>query len=57
MKNALEYMKKQVEKQAQNLERELLRKAPDEVIGNIVNKLSHYVLAVEALKIVGERNG
>ena len=54
---ALEYMEKQAQKHCHDLERELKRHAPDEVIGNIVAKIGYYAIAADALKKVGECTG
>ena len=53
---ALEYMEKQAQKHCHDLERELERNAPEEVIGNIIKKISHYAMAADALKKVGVEN-
>lgn len=47
---ALEYMEKQVQKNRQNFIREFDRKAPQEVLENIKQKISYYETAVEALR-------
>ena len=50
---ALEYMEKQLNKHVQNYEREYARNVPDEMLNNIILKISYYHAAVEALKKVG----
>ena len=46
----LEYMVRQVNKHRMNYEREGKRGVPDEVLHNIMAKISYYEAAVEALK-------
>lgn len=43
---ALEYMEKQAQKHGHDLERELERNAPEEVIGNIIKKIGHYAIVL-----------
>ena len=47
---ALEYMEKQIAKHKINLDREIRRNAPAEMIDNIRTKIGYYTEAVEALK-------
>lgn len=47
---ALEYMEKQLQKHSMNLEREIKRGAPEEVLRNIALKIGYYEEAVEVLK-------
>lgn len=47
---ALEYFEKQLQKNRKNYEREVLRNAPMETIMGIIDKISYYEQAVEALK-------
>ena len=54
---ALEYMEKQLNKHVLNYEREYARGVPQEMIDNILNKISYYHAAVNALKKVGADNG
>ena len=46
----IEYFEKQLQKHRKNYEREVLRNAPTETIMGIINKISYYEQAVEALK-------
>ena len=47
---ALEYMKKCAQKHRFNYNREVLRGVPEEMLQNILAKISHYEAAVEALE-------
>jgi hypothetical protein len=47
---SLEYMERQLNKHRMNLVRETDRGAPEEMLCNIREKISHYEDAVEALK-------
>ena len=49
---ALEYMEKQAQKHRINYNREVLRGVPEEMLQNIMAKISHYEAAVEALEKV-----
>ncbi len=49
---ALEYMERQAEKCQRNYLKELVRGASKDVLLNIATKFSHYMTAVEALRIV-----
>lgn len=46
----LEYMEKQLKKHKNNLQREMKRNAPFEVVNNISNKLGYYAEVVDILK-------
>ena len=48
---ALEYMERQLDKHMRDYERELARKAPDEMLGNIKNKIGYYEAAAKALRM------
>ena len=47
---ALEYMEKQLLKHSYNLDREIARGVPQEMIDNIKLKIGYYEKAVEALR-------
>lgn len=53
---ALEYFELQVQKQRNNLDRELARNAPKETISGIITKIRYYVAAVEALQEMEKEN-
>ena len=47
---ALEYMEKQVQKHSQTFEREFKRGVPNKQLFDIMEKISHYKAAAEALR-------
>ena len=47
---ALEYMEKQLAKHRMNLDREIKRNAPEDMVENIKTKIGYYTEAVDALK-------
>ena len=47
---AIEYMKRQEERNRRNLRYEQRRGAPEDVLENILKKISYYAAAVEALR-------
>ena len=49
---AIEYMEKQIKKHRDNYYREVKRNVPEEQLQNILNKISYYTEAVNALKKV-----
>lgn len=49
---ALEYMEKQAQKHRINYNREVLRGVSEEMLQNIMAKISHYEAAAEALEKV-----
>ena len=53
----IKYMEKQLRKHKRNLERELARCVPIEMIYDIIEKIHCYEAAVEALKKVGDKHG
>ena len=53
---ALEYMERQIKKHSQNFEREFRRGVPKEQLYNIMEKISHYKAAADALRKVGGFN-
>ena len=46
----IEFMQKQITKCRINYDREVKRNAPEEILNNIQAKISHYEVAVEALR-------
>ena len=54
---ALEYMEKQFEKHSKNFEREFKRGVPNEMLYDIMAKISYYKAACEALRKVVDGHG
>ena len=53
---ALEYMEQQLRKHQDNFYREFKRGVPHKMLYDILAKISHYEMAVEALRKVGNGN-
>ena len=51
---ALEYMEKQIQKHHKNYDREMSRGVPEEMLSNILLKITYYESAAEALRKVGD---
>ena len=53
--SALEFMRKELDRNKKNLFREFERNAPDDVIENIEKKIGYYDAACEALELFGQK--